>query len=149
MKGQRPCIPNSIGFSNIYLYGSINPETGERVGIMSDGCTSEIMNTHIKQISLKVSPNSHILLVLDGAAWHRSAKLKVPENMTLIYLPPYSPELNPIEQLWGYMKEKYIKNVCFKSLDHIFEIVCNAWFKLNDSTVKSVCNADHILEWCE
>ncbi len=81
----------------------------------------------------------HIILVVDGAGWHRSKQLLIPENISLCYLPPYSPELNPIERLWLYLKEKYLSFKTYDTLENILDAGQNAWQCLSSDEIKSVC----------
>jgi len=99
------------------------------------------MNVFLEGLSEMISPHKHIALVIDNAGWHMTGKLKVPANITLIPLPPYSPELNAMEQVWEWMKDRFLFNPCYKDYDAIVTRVCQAWnaFALNRSLVKSLC----------
>ena len=100
------------------------------------------MQTYIDQLSKHVKVGRQIALVIDNARWHTSKQLKVPENITLIPLPPYSPELNPMEQVWQWMKHNHLSNICFESYDDIVDKLSIAWnaFSDNDTLVKSICS---------
>ena len=77
-----------------------------------------------------VDPGAHAVLMLDQAGWHRSTRLAVPENVTLLPLPPRSPELNPVENLWQYLRENWLSNRVFAGYDDILAHCCGAWNKL-------------------
>ncbi len=79
------------------------------------------MNHHLKFISEEAGDHVHVVLVLDQAGWHMAKRLKILKNVTLLYLPAYSPELNPVERLWGYMKSHYLSNRGYKDYDDLFE----------------------------
>lgn len=143
LKNNRPQIPNGLGYRNAYLIGSINPETGERIAHLHETCNSDIMNIHLAELSAYLGYDTHVLLVMDGASWHRSKKLKVPENISIITLPAYSPELNPIERLWGWLKSNYLSNKVLNSTEEILNLGSNAWNALTDQLVKSICATDH------
>ena len=96
------------------------------------------MQTYIDQLSKHVKVGRQIALVIDNARWHTSKQLKIPENITLIPLPPYSPELNPMEQVWQWMKHNHLSNIFFESYDDIVDKLSIAWnaFSDNDTLVK-------------
>ena len=95
-------------------------------------CNSEAMALHLEEISLAVAPEAHALVLLDQAGWHVSKKLPVPGNITLVPLPPKSPELNPVENIWQFMRDNWLSNRVFKSYDDILDHCCFAWNKLID-----------------
>ena len=80
---------------------------------------TEAMNRHLEEISKAVAPGAHAALVLDGAGWHGSGELKVPDNITAITLPPYSPELNPAENIWEYFRKNHLSNRLYETYDDI------------------------------
>ena len=83
-----------------------------------------------------VAPGAHAVLIIDRAAWHTTGKLTVPPNITLLLLPPRAPELNPVENIWLFMRDKWLSNRIFKSYDEIVAICCEAWNKLIDQPWK-------------
>jgi len=95
-------------------------------------CNTEAMNLHLAEITKKISPGRHAALLLDQAGWHLSAKLVVPENITLVALPPKCPELNPMENIWQFMRDNWISNRIFNSYEAILDHCCFAWNKLID-----------------
>ena len=100
------------------------------------------MQEHLSCISSAIEPGRHAAIVMDQAAWHTTQKLTAFENLTLIFLPPASPELNPIEQVWRQLREDSLANRCFTDYDDIVNACCNAWnaFAENISLVKSLCH---------
>ena len=88
------------------------------------------MNAHLAEIAHTVAPGAHAVLVLDGAGWHGAHALVVPDNISLVLLPPYSPELNPVENVWQFMRDNWLSNRIFKSYDDIVDHCCDAWRKL-------------------
>jgi transposase len=86
------------------------------------------MNLHLAEIAGEVSPGAHAILVLDGAGWHQTGgELKVPGNISLLHLPPYAPELNPVENLWAYLRGNKLSNRVFETYDAILDACCDAW----------------------
>lgn len=99
------------------------------------------MQIYLDLLSKHIRDGRHVALIVDNAGWHTSKELKIPHNITLIPLPPYSPELNSMEQVWQWMKKHYLSNMCFKNYGEIVDILQEAWnaFSSNIELVKSVC----------
>ncbi len=85
------------------------------------------MNRHLAEISRYVKPGAHAVLVLDGAGWHSAAALVIPANITLLPLPPYSPELNPVENVWQYLRQNQLSLRVWDDYTAIVESCCRAW----------------------
>jgi transposase len=94
------------------------------------------MQWHIDEIASQVTPGAHAVVILDQAAWHTTQKLSIPDNMTLLPLPPRAPELNPVENIWQFMRDNWLSNRVFKSYDDIVNLSCEAWNKLIDQPWK-------------
>ena len=92
------------------------------------------MGLHLAEISQAVAPGAHAVVLLDQAGWHTSAKLKLPANISLLSLPPKSPELNPTENVWQYLRDNWLSNRVFVSGRNIIDLCCDAWNKLSDQT---------------
>jgi transposase len=90
------------------------------------------MTLHLKEIAAAVAPGAHAVLLLDQAGWHGSAALEVPANITLLPLPPRSPELNPVENVWQFMRDNWLSNRVFNSYDDILDHCCRAWNRLTE-----------------
>ena len=90
------------------------------------------MQWHLDEIAVLVAPGAHAVLILDQAGWHTTDKLAIPHNITLLPLPPRSPELNPVENIWQFMRDNWLSNRVFKSDDDIITLCCEAWNKLID-----------------
>ena len=94
---------------------------------------TEAMNAHLAEIARTVAPGAHAILVLDGAGWHGAGALNVPDNITLLTLPPCSPELNPVENVWAYLRANKLAITVFDTYDDIVDACCKAWnFLAND-----------------
>lgn len=90
------------------------------------------MALHLTEISLAVEPGAHAVLLLDQAGWHLAADLIVPDNITILPLPPKCPELNPVENIWQFMRENWLSNRVFTSYENILDHCAHAWNKLID-----------------
>ena len=94
------------------------------------------MQWHLDEISSQVTPGAHAVLILDQAGWHTTDKLDIPSNITLLPLPPRSPELNPVENIWQFMRDNWLSNRIFESYKQIVTLCCEAWNKLIDQPRK-------------
>jgi len=99
--GSRPTAPRDLGFESAYLFGAVCPALGKAAAIVMPRANTEAMNLHLEEISCHVPADSHAIMFVDNAAWHFSKALRVPRNLTLLPLPPYSPELNPAAGLFN------------------------------------------------
>lgn len=126
------------------LFASVCPETGEISSLISPYMNTHAMSVHLDILS-KEHPDTCNVVVLDGAGWHRAKALKIPENVKLIPLPPYSPQLNPIERVWDYLKSHYTRGAYFEDLDEIEERVLNGarFLHANPLIIKSVAAVDY------
>jgi putative transposase len=88
------------------------------------------MELHLAEISKAVDPGAHAVVIVDQAGWHMSARLAIPDNITLMALPSRAPELNPVENIWQFMRDNWLSNRVFKSYDDIVALCCEAWNKL-------------------
>ena len=102
---------------------------------MLPSANADAFALHLAEISKEVAPGAHAILVLDGAGWHGAAALEIPHNITLLPLPPYSPELNPVENVWQYLRQNKLAITVFDHYDDIVDKCCDAWnFFANDPT---------------
>ena len=110
-----------------YIFGAICPKKGKGAGLVLPYCDTSAMNQHLAEISLAVDPGAHAVLILDRAGWHMTAKLVVPANVTLLFLPPRSSELNPAENVWQFLRDNRLSNRVFANYDDIVTHCCDAW----------------------
>ena len=112
----RPVCTAMLTHEYTYAYAAVDVDTGEFDSLILPSVNGECMQVFLDEISTR-HPFDHIVMILDGAGWHSSQALKVPNNIKLLRLPPYAPELNPVEHLWDELREKYFHNLAFDSLD--------------------------------
>jgi len=115
-----------------YVYGAVSPREGQHDSLVMPAANSECMSMFLDEVSHR-HPDEYILMFMDQAGWHTSKQLRVPTNIELALLPPYSPELNPQEQVWDELREKYFGNKYFKSLEAVSDTVCQGLQKLEAS----------------
>jgi hypothetical protein len=126
-RGTRPSAPKDQRTASAYIFGAICPAQGKGVGLVLPRCTTAGMTLHLNEISQAVTPGAHALVLVDQAGWHQSKKLVVPDNITLVPLPSKAPELNPVENIWQYMRENWISNRIFASYSDIVRHITRCW----------------------
>lgn len=144
LKGSRPTAVKQTEYDWVYIFGAVNPVNGKSSAVITPTVNTDYMNHHLRFISEEVGKDVHVVLVMDQAGWHIAKQLVVPENITILYLPPYSPELNPIERLWAYMKSHYLSNRVYKNYKEIFDAGVTAWNYITPEMFCSICNATWI-----
>ena len=142
--GSRPTAVKQTEYEWLYAFAAVNPSTGESSALLAPTVNTDYMNAHLKFISEQAGPDRHVVLILDRAGWHVAKALRVPDNLTLLHLPPYSPELNPVERLWAYLKSHYLSNRVFTDYDHLFAAVRDAWLQLDEPRLRSLTHTPWI-----
>lgn len=117
-RGVRPKVPSQIVREYTYAYVAVSPHDGVMDSLVLPQVNGQAMSLFLKEVSSR-HPDEFILMVLDGAGWHGAGELEVPTNMHLIFLPPYSPELNPVEHVWESVRENRFGNEVFGSMDGV------------------------------
>lgn len=147
VKGIRPTVPCQRVREYTYAYAAVSPVDGKMVSLILPYCNTVCMNIFLKELSARFSDN-YILLIADGAAWHKSKTLITPENIEIFPLLPYSPELNPTENIWDEVREKGFKNELFKSMDAVENRLCETLSDLENDTkrVKSIAGWEWIVK---
>ena len=131
-RGTRPSAPQDQRAKWAYVFGAICPAKGKAAGLVMPWADTPAMSLHLAEISQAVDPGAHAVVILDQAGWHMSRDLVVPDNVTLLPLPPRSPELNPVENVWQFMRDNWLSNRVFEGYDDIVALCCEAWNKLVD-----------------
>ena len=126
-----------MGFKNFYLYSSVNPSNGDNFTLLLPSVNTDCMNFYLKELSRDIKED--FILIMDGAGWHKSKNLIIPKNIQIVFLPPYCPELNPVERLWKYIKNNTIKNKVFETLEILEDEICNFIKNLTSDIVIGVC----------
>ena len=128
--GTRPRQPKDRRYENAYLFGAVCAARGAGAALIMPSADSEAMQKHLDEIAREVADGAHALVILDQAGWHTTGKLKVPANITLVPLPPASPELNAQENIWQYLRQTYLSNRVFESYAAILNACQDAWRRL-------------------
>jgi transposase len=145
-KPMRPLCTAMLTHEYTYAYGAVDVCTGQLDSLILPNVNTICMQLFVNEVAARY-PNERIVMVMDGAGWHRSEALIAPTNMLLIRLPPYAPELNPVEHVWDELREKYFHNRVFESLTAL-EVHLEAALKhyeLNPETLRSIVAWDWII----
>jgi len=143
--GSRPIGLRDLRYTWAYLFGAVCPARGVGTALVLPHADAHAMNLHLKAISRDVLPGHHAVLTVDGAGWHQlGGKLIVPDNISLLHLPPYSPELNPVGSIWQFLRQNYLSNRVYENYTAIVDACCDAWCKLEamPNTIRSICQRD-------
>ena len=145
-KGIRPEVGQQIVREYLYAFGAVCPFDGILDSLVLPVVTAEAMSIFLAEVARR-HPQEFILMFLDGAGWHRAHDLVIPENMRLEALPPYSPQLNPMEHIWDEIREKWFANEVFDSLDAVEERLVESLVALeqNQKLVASTTGFDWIV----
>lgn len=145
-KGTRPRVIRQQQYENAYIYGAVCPERDLGIALVLPNVNIQGMQLHLAEISKQTPSGHHAVVVLDQAAWHTSQKINIFSNVSLISLPAASPELNPQEQVWQWLRDRELANRCFKNYEDIVDACCKAWnnFISVKDRVKQLCNRDWI-----
>ena len=126
-RGTRPRALADLRTKSAYLFGAICPKRGTGAAIVMPSANTEAMQHHLYEIARSLAPRAHAGVVLDRAGWHTTGKLRVPENLSLLPLPPKSPELNPVENVWQFLRHTQLSNRVFAGYEAIVTAACEAW----------------------
>jgi putative transposase len=143
--GLRPVVPCHHIREYRYAYGAVEPLTGESFFLIMPYCNTACMNLFLKKLS-EAYPEDYILLACDRAAWHRANGLNIPANIELFFLPPATPEMNPIEQIWKEIRKRGFRNEIFQTLDKVIDRLCGTICSLSNKTIKSITARDWIVQ---
>jgi transposase len=142
--GSRPTAVKQTEYEWVYLFAAVNPQTGASSALIAPTVNTAMMNHHLRFIAEEAGADAHVVLVLDQAGWHLAKALEVPENITLLHLPPYSPELDPIERVWAYLRSHDWSNRVYEDYDALFTATGDAWNTLIPDRLKSICHTSWI-----
>ncbi|WP_425362241.1 IS630 family transposase [Candidatus Tisiphia endosymbiont of Mystacides longicornis] len=143
-KGIRTQVKIKIGFQNFYVYSAVNPITGDDFSLMMPNVNTMSLNMFLAEMSKHIGVQKAIV-VMDCAGWHKSKDLVVPANIEILYLQPYSPELNPAERLWEHLKSETIKNKVYNTIEQLEIVVSSSIKNLNTLLIQSICCMNHLL----
>lgn len=145
-RGSKQRVSVLPGYRFFYIYAGVSPLTGETFMLYLPGVDTEIMNVYLRELS-KEYKNQKVLIFMDRAGWHTSKKLSIPPNIQIELLPPYSPELNPVEHLWQWLRRHSCRNRMFSNLDEVMNTITTAFKTLSSNERKHLCHCNYLLHY--
>ena len=127
MKGQRPPGIADKRFASAYIFAAVRPATGEDFALVLPWVSSTAMSRFLADFAQTLPEDTHAVMVLDQAGWHGAKDLVVPDCLTLVPLPSYSPDLNPVERVWLYLRERSLSHRLLADYEAVVEACCRAW----------------------
>ena len=143
-RGSRPSAVRQTRYEWCYLYAAVEPTTGESAALVAPNVNTGTMNAFLKVLDAERKPDEHFVLIMDRAGWHVSRELEMPDGITALLQPPYSPELNPVENLWHYLRSHYLSNRAYVDYDALLEAGTDAYRRLTPEVIKSVCACPYL-----
>src|SRR5208337_4552124 len=145
-RGSRPRAVRQTGFSSLYVLAAVCAATGAMSAVIMPTLNTEVVNLFLEQFSRELPAGVHAVLIWDGAGFHTGEDVVVPSNVSLIQLPPYSPELNPVENLWHYLRAHHWSNRPYRDYDALQEEAVRSLCAVREDTetIKTVCNSPYI-----
>jgi transposase len=143
-KGTRPRALRQLQYEYAYIFGATCPERDHAVALVAPDIGTDVMIAHLKEISKSIPTGKTAVLILDRASWHTTSKLNIFPNIKLLRLPPASPELNPVEQLWQQIRDNSLANRIYKDYDDIETACCDAWnaYVNRKGAINSLCSRE-------
>ena len=141
-KGVKPVCKWHHQYSSTWVFGAFSPITGDHLLMEIPCCNADAFQLFLNELSCE-NPKTLIIMVLDNGAFHKAKKLEIPDNIKLLFLPPYSPELNPAEKMWARLKRAFT-NKLFNSMEEISLFIDNAVNEITHATVIATCAYKYI-----
>lgn len=138
LRGLRPPGLSDRRYSYAYIFAAVAPATGADFCLVLPEVSTAAMSAFLTRFCHTLAADEHAAMVVDGAGWHTSLDLKVPANITLIPLPPYSPELNPVERVWLYLRERFLSLRLLPDYNAVVAAACAAWNRLTAERLRSL-----------
>lgn len=143
-RGTRPRAISDLRTKSAYLFGAICPELGTGAAVVMPRANTEAMQHQLDEIGRCTEAGTHAIIVLDQAGWHTTEKLRLPKNVSLLELPPKSPELNPAENIWQFLRQTKLSNRIFEDYEAVVSAACEAWNSLiaDPTRIKSIATRE-------
>jgi transposase len=145
-RGTRPTAPKQTAYGNLHVLTAVCPATGRAEGLISPHLNAAVVQVFLDGLSATIPAGVHVVLVWDGAGYHAAKGLRVPANLTVVGRPPYSPELNPVERLWLYLRQHHWSNRVYEDVDAVEEAATVGWRAvcLDAERVRSICRCEYL-----
>lgn len=144
--GSRPEAVKQTRYASLHELAAACPATGQAEGLLSPRLNTEVVNLFLERMSAQLAPDVHVVLIWDQAPYHTAKRLTAPENITPVFLPPKSPELNPIENYWHYQRSHYWSNRAYTGEDELYDVACDVWQDVgcDPERIKSICHVPYL-----
>lgn len=143
LTGERPVSLVNPGYKNFYVYSAVAPRSGKSFHWILPWVNTNVMSFYLQKMSEEYS-GEKIILIMDQAGWHASDDLACPANISILFLPAYSPELNPVERLWQWLRRHVCRNRFFPSLDALTLALCEVIKNLSEPFLSSLCHCSYL-----
>jgi transposase len=144
IRGQRPPGPCDQRYTWTHLFAAVRPATGDSFALVLPQVSTAAMNAFLAQFAATLAEHEHAVMVLDRAGWHRAKKLVIPSNVTVVWLPPYSPRLNPVERLWLFLRERHLSHRLLDTYDAVVAALCRAWNALTMERIRTLTSYPYL-----
>lgn len=129
-RGMRPRMVKDQRYKSAYIFGAVCPARDTGAALVITHVSIAAMNLLLEEVASQLPCGTHAVMLIDNAGWHIAGDIRVPPNITLLHLPPYSPELNAIERVWQYLRDRYLSGRLFTGTTAIIDACCDAWHRL-------------------
>ncbi len=143
-RGSRPTAVKQTRYEWVYLYAAVEPRTGFSSALLAPHVNTGTFNAFLRLLSRELEPRDHVVLIMDQAGWHVSKTVRMPDTITAFLLPPYSPELNPVERLIQHLRSHHLSNRAYANYDDLLHAGTQAYRALTPATIRSVCRCDYL-----
>lgn len=147
LTGSRPTAVRQTQYDYLWVMGAVCPLNGQIFGLLVPHLDTDVVNIFLSHLAQQLEPDTLAVLIWDQAGFHTSRQISVPENIHIIALPPYSPELNPVENLWHYLKSHYWSNRQYPNYETLLEAAQDAWQRVREvpEKIKTICAAPYVI----
>jgi transposase len=142
-RGITPSVPVIQGYKNFYAFACVSPADGDFFPLFLPEVNTEMLDHFLREFASE-HEGERVLMIMDQAGWHCSKELQVPHNIELLYLPPYSPELNPVERLWRHLKLAATHNILLPTLDQVMDALQVAIRNLTNEQIRTLCACNYL-----
>ena len=145
-RGMRPRMVKDQRYQSAYIFGAVCPARDTGAALVITHVSVAAMNLLLEEVATQLPPGTHAVMLIDNAGWHTANEIRVPPNISLVNLPPYSPELNAIERVWQYLRDRYLSGRLFTGTAGIIDACCEAWNRLLEEAgrIRSLTDLDWI-----
>lgn len=142
-KGVTMQTPVNPSYQNFYIFSGVSPITGDAFSLFLPHVNTQTMNIYLRELS-GAFIDYNIMLIMDQAGWHKSQRLQVPDNIQIKFLPPYSPELNPVERLWNWLKKHVCRNRLFECEETLMDALAENLCFLSPTKLTELCACSYL-----